>query len=87
MGRGKSDRVLKTYTGQVVLEPVSPGSKSERVAAQLDTGEERLLLRRPGTGGYRDAELEGLVGKRIRCLGLKRGARLYVREWSVVDTC
>ena len=76
---------LETYSGKVILAPVSPGSKSERLAVQLDTGSEKLLLRRPGIKRYRDEALEELVGRQVSCLALKRGARLYIRKWSIVD--
>ena len=55
------------------------------MAVQLDTGSEILLLRRPGIKGYRDDALEQMVGKRVSCRGLRRGARLYVRDWSIED--
>lgn len=76
---------METYSGKVVLAPVSPGSKSDRLAVQLDTGSEKLLLRRPGVSRYRDEALEEMVGKQVSCVGLKRGARLYVRKWSILD--
>ena len=75
----------ETYSGVVVMEAVSPGSKSSRMAVQLDTGDEMLMLRRPGTKSYRDETLQQLVGKQVSCVGLKRGSRLYLREWRIVD--
>lgn len=80
MKRSRPLRAEKEYSGKVVLERVSPGSKSDRMAVQLDTGKEKFLLRRLGIRSYQDPELEALVGKRITCRGVKRGKRLYLRD-------
>lgn len=70
----------KEYSGKVILEQVYPGSKSERMAVKLDTGEEKFLLRRPGIRSYKDEKLEALVGKKVKCHGVKRGSRLYLMD-------
>lgn len=70
----------REYSGTIILERIYPGSKSERVAVKLDTGDQKFLLRRPGVRSYRDEELEGLVGKKVRCHGVKRGIRLYLQD-------
>lgn len=81
--RRRQSQPLKEYSGVVVMERVSPGSKSERMAVQLDMGDTKLLLRRPGVRSYRDETLENLVGKYVTCHGLKRGSRLYLRHWEL----
>lgn len=73
---------MREYSGTVVLEPVSMGSKSERMAVQLDTGSEKLQLRRLGIQRYRDKELESLVGKNVTCHGIERGGRLYLEDFE-----
>lgn len=83
--RSRPLRKEKEYSGKVIRERVSPGSKSERMAVQLDTGEEKFLLRRIGIRSYQDLELEALVGKTVTCRGVKRGKRLYVRGLEHVE--
>ncbi len=70
----------KEFSGKVILERAYPGSKSDRMAVKLDTGEEKFLLRRPGIKSYKDKTLEDLVGKTIKCHGVKRGSRLYLQD-------
>ncbi|MFK8032376.1 MAG: hypothetical protein AB8G18_19295 [Gammaproteobacteria bacterium] len=78
-------RALKKYFGEVVVGLVHPDSKSERQAVKLDTGENELIMRRPGIRAYKDEVLEGLVGQRVTFKGLKRGNKLYVKSWEVLD--
>ena len=80
--RSSRPKSFREYSGKVVLEPVYQGSKSERLAVKLDTGEEKLLLRRAGIRSYRDKTLEDLVGKKITCHGLKRQDRLYLKDFE-----
>lgn len=80
--RSSRPKGFREYSGKVVLEPVYRGSKSERMAVKLDTGDEKLLLRRAGVRSYRDTELEDLVGKNIKCRGLKRQDRLYLKDFE-----
>lgn len=74
---------LSKYSGVVVNRLVSKGSKSERYALQLETDQGRLTLRRPGTSPFQDEELGDLEGKRIECVGLKRGSYLYLKDWEL----
>ena len=84
--RRRSPTPMKRYVGQVVCELVSPGSKSERMAVQLDTGDARYILRRAGANPFRDPDLDALVGETIVCTGLKRGPYLYLKQWNRSDT-
>ena len=80
---GSRQSPFETIAGSVVRERVSAGSKSDRVAVQLDTGEDRLILRRPGANPFSDPELEELVGSRVHCTGLRKGPYLFVKSWLV----
>jgi hypothetical protein len=81
--RRRSSSTLQEFSGSVVLEPIFRGSKSERMAVKLDTGDRKLLLRRLGIGRYRDEGLEDLVGQDITCQGLERGGRIYLKDFEV----
>ncbi len=56
-------------TGTVVRAPFGTGSKSEREAIWLDTGEQRLVLRRKNGPTFGDRTLDKYVGKRVICDG------------------
>ena len=71
--------------GTVTQAVVSPGSKSERQAVVLDTGGQRYVLRRRGGNPFRDAVLDGLVGKRLRAVGDVHGSNFILKEWSELD--
>lgn len=72
-------------SGEVVRKPFALGSKSERMAVSLDTGEARYLLRRRGGHPFSDPQLDALVGKRIRCKGILKGMTLIISEWAVAE--
>jgi hypothetical protein len=73
------------FRGKVVSKLTSKGSKSERMAVQLDTGEELYILRRRGGNPFRDEVLEELVGKTIDARGRLRGQTLFLEEWREVE--
>ena len=75
-----------TYTGQVVKERVAAGSKSDRAAVMLDTGEARYVLRRRGGNAFADPALDELVGRRLRFEGLVHGYTLIVSDWHDAPT-
>jgi hypothetical protein len=70
------------FKGRVISKITSKGSKSERVAVQLDTGEALYILRRPGANPFRDEVLDELVGKTIDARGRLRGHTLFLEEWK-----
>ena len=74
------------YKGEVVSKTASRGSKSERKAVQIVTeaGSE-YILRRKGGHPFKDAVLEGLVGKQIEAQGKLRGRTLFLDEWEEKD--
>ena len=73
------------FRGKVVSKLTSKGSKSERMAVQLDTGDELYILRRRGGNPFRDEVLEELVGKTIEARGRLRGQTLFLEEWNEVE--
>jgi hypothetical protein len=71
-----SARRIEGMTGTVVRAPFGAGSKSEREAIWLDTGAERLVLRRKDGPTFGDQSLEKYVGKRVTCDGFLVGYSL-----------
>lgn len=61
---------MQELTGEVTKGAFASGSKSEHDAIFLNTSEGRYVLRRQGGNPFSDPELEGLVGKTIRCRGV-----------------
>jgi hypothetical protein len=74
--------VTLTREGTVAKRVVAPGSKSEREAVVLETGQGEYVLRREGGNPFRDPELERLVGKRIRAVGRQRQQTLVMNSWE-----
>jgi hypothetical protein len=61
---------VTSWTGEVAVEVVAAGTKSERSAVVLHTDAGRLRLRRVGQPSYGpDAELEAHVGSRVTVTG------------------
>ena len=77
--------MTKCFSGEVVCRPVSTGSKSEREAVELVTGDATYVLRRPGGNPFRDPVLDALVGKRVTFHGEVRGHVFFVDRWEVGD--
>ena len=75
----KSEQQL---TGVVVKEPFAVGSKSERDAVLLISGDKRYVLRRQGGNAFQDPTLDGLVGKSIRCTGRLAGNTFLMSAWG-----
>ena len=73
------------WTGNVICDTFAPGSKSEHPAVFLETANGRYKLERVGGNPFHDPEIEGLVGKRIKCSGeLLGGHTLRMNEWKVL---
>ena len=64
------------------MKRVSRGSKSEHEAVILKTKSGELILRRRGGNPLRDKVLLGLVGRRVKCEGVRSGDTLIVTEWT-----
>ena len=68
--------------GRVIRKVVGSGTKSERLAVVLETGEDELVLRRQGGNAFEDAVLESLVGHRIRGSGERTGYTFILFDWE-----
>jgi hypothetical protein len=79
-----SPRRVEGLTGAVVRGPFGTGSKSERQAVWLETGEGRYVLRRKEGPTYDDAALDRFVGKRVSCDGFVVGYTLLAERIQVV---
>jgi len=73
---------MQEFTGKVTKRPFGAGSKSAHDAVRLDTADGSYVLRRIGGNPFRDPELDGLVGKTIRCHGEVSGYALTMQDWS-----
>ncbi len=72
------------YSGRVVRQLFSPGSKSEHQAVVLMTPAGALKLRRSGGNPFRDPQLEELVGQSIVVEGELHQGQLLMTKWTVV---
>src|SRR4051812_14756084 len=72
------------FTGHVVKKSFGQGSKSQRNAVLLVTDDGEYVLRRQGGNAFHDPQLEGLVGKSIRCQGVLHGYTLLVSSCTEV---
>jgi hypothetical protein len=72
-------------TGTVVRGSFGAGSKSERDAIWLDTGDERLVLRRKDGPTFGDRTLDQYVGKRVTCDGFIVGYSLLAERITLVS--
>ncbi len=57
-------------SGKVVMKKTSEGSKSERNAVLLQTGNKSYILRKMGGNPFKDTSLEMLSGKNITATGI-----------------
>jgi hypothetical protein len=71
-------------TGTVVRGSFGAGSKSERDAIWLDTGDRRLVLRRKEGPAFGDRALEQYVGQRVTCDGFIIGYSLLAERITAV---
>jgi hypothetical protein len=80
-----SDAGPDVVTGDVVRRHIAAGSKSERDAVVLDTGDRTLILRRRGGNAFSDPALDALVGKRVRLEGTATDTTFLIERFDVVD--
>jgi hypothetical protein len=73
--------------GDVRMETVAPGSKSERSAVTLRTpaGSTYVLQTQDGPAFGIDETLQGLVGRRIQASGIASDRTLILRKWMLLD--
>jgi len=76
---------IEGMTGTVVRAPFGTGSKSEREAIWLDTGDQRLVLRRKNGPTFDDRALDKYVGKRVTCDGFIVGYSLLAERIKPVS--
>lgn len=78
-------RAKSRWRGNVVRKRIAAGSKSDRFAVVMisDADSREYVLRRLGGNPFRDPELEGLVGHRLRCEGDLSGQTLIVRHYQI----
>ena len=69
-------------TGNVIRKRIAIGSKSERDAVLLQTGDQEYVLRIVGANPFQDPRLDALVGKRICAQGDVHGNAFLMREWA-----
>lgn len=72
------------FRGLVVRQPVARGSKSERTAVMLRTGDGEYVLRRQGGNPLHDEQVEALVGHTIEGEGIVRDYVLIMSTWRTV---
>ena len=75
----------QSFEGQVVRRRAAPGSKSDRDAVVLETGDEALILRRRGGNAFADPVLDELVGHRIKGTGQRTGSTFIMSDWTDLD--
>jgi hypothetical protein len=71
--------------GDVVRRRMGVGSKSERDAVVIDTGDATFVLRRRGGNAFADPQLDALVGRRARLEGTSMSATFVVDRWELLD--
>lgn len=68
--------------GKVVARQVGGTSKSAHPAVLLESDEGEFVLRRAGGNPFFDPELEGLVGRSVRCRGTVDGYVFTIANWT-----
>ncbi len=75
-----SPQRIEGMTGTVVRAAFGSGSKSEQEAIWLDTGDQRVVLRRKDGPTFGDRSLDKFVGKRVTCDGYMVGYSLLAER-------
>ena len=71
--------------GLVISKVINKGTKSERTAVLLNTGEKTLVLRRKNGNPFSDNALDNLVGKTIRATGKVLEPNIFLMDsWAVI---
>jgi hypothetical protein len=78
-------RAVRGLRGTVIETPLAPGSKSERLAVALQTGDARYVLRRRGGPSYGDTTLARLVGHAVECDGTVTSYLLLLDRIERID--
>ena len=80
---GKATRV-ENLEGDVLRGQFAQGSKRAHVAVWIDTGSQRLVLRRKDGPAMGDPALVVYVGRRVRCSGVILAHTLLADEIEIV---
>lgn len=83
MGDSVRPERVEKLRGRVTRGAYATGSKSERTAVFIDTGERRYVLRRKDGPVFADAELDRYVGQSVECDGFLVGTTLLAER---IDT-
>jgi hypothetical protein len=76
---------VEGLVGDVSRGTFAAGSKSEAPAIWIDTGGQRLVLRRRDGPPIGDASLRVYVGRRVRCDGVILARTLLADSIEIVD--
>lgn len=76
---------MPEFIGTVIKKLFGKGSKSEHEAVFLETEHNEYVLRRQGGNPFYDEEMQKLVGKTIRCIGVVTDYTLLISDWAVLD--
>jgi hypothetical protein len=76
---------VKGLRGRVVRSEYAKGSKSERTAVFIESGEGRYLLRRKSGPAVADPGLERFVGRTVTCDGFLLGTTFLAEKIAAED--
>ena len=87
MSAGNMAMARVDLEGDVRMETVAPGSKSERTAVTLRTseGSTYVLQTQDGPAFGIDQTLQELVGRRIQASGVASNQTMILRKWILLD--
>lgn len=85
MANSSRPEPVNQLRGRVTRGEYAKGSKSEREAVFLDTGDRRYLLRRKGGPVFADPELERFVGHEVECGGFLVGTTLLAERIELIE--
>lgn len=76
---------MEELEGKVTIKSFGKGSKSEHESVVLTTKNGEFVLRRQGANPFFDPEVRSLVGKTIKCEGVRSDYILYLSKWKVIS--
>ncbi|MEV4435999.1 hypothetical protein [Streptomyces sp. NPDC049585] len=71
--------------GRLSYERVDVGSKSERDALVLHTGEHDYVVRLPGANPFEASDVSHLAGREVEAEGEVDRQYFFVTDWTVED--
>jgi hypothetical protein len=82
---GSQPESVEKLRGRVTRGSYARGSKSEREAIFIETGEARYVLRRKGGPVFADVKLGRFVGHTVECDGFLLGTTLLAERIEVIE--